>query len=968
MLSLLLLQISLTSKPFLCISKAVFRLLILFKSMVEFFRMGVEQDNLIATRLIGHYKSQIALKVFYYLQRPNIFPFNAIIRVVSEAGFLVHAFSIFKLLKFRAICPNDFTFSFLLKACFRSNDVTNVKQIHTHVLKCGFEGDSSVCNGLLAVYAKGVKDLDSAKKLFDEMPERGSVFCWTCLIAGYAQSGRSEEALALFKRMIEENLKPEDDTMVSVLSACSTLDMQEIVRWENVFAEFGELNSSISNFHCNFIDTVLVYLCGKGGNVDRSREFFERIIKRGQGRSVIYWNTMIGGYVQNGCPSEALSLFKLMLGGLNPRPNHVTMVSVLSACAQVGDLDLGVWVHEYLKTFGPKHVVESNTYLATAFIDMYSKCGSLQNAKEIFSRMISKDVASLNAMIIGFAVNGQGKEALKLFSRMEEFGLYPNGGTFLAVLSACNHSGMVDEGRRVFLDMVPRHSTLPELEHYACYVDLLTRAGHVEEALKVVGSMPVEANSLVWGALLQGCLTHGRTDVAQDIARRFVKLNPTSSAGYVMLSNMYASDQRWGDISELRGLMREKGVRKQPGCSWISLDGVVHEFVVGTSSHPQIQRGANIWLLAIERKIPYCLSSCLWIASSTMTHIWKELEQIQSFPVLSLAAALVPPFDSLSAKVLAMPLENSDVLVKSHMDQTHCIRRHQGSSELSFHEINWTRDAVEPVTGIEFPTVLDNILAGKKNSSLRSEVLVGTGSKIMRIIKVKSLKLYAFGLYVQPDSICKKLGRKYASVPVGELSNQPEFFEDLLRIYIFPCIACNKLQWYSEYAKLLLKALFDPAYRSTSFPELEHYACYVDLLARVGHVEEALEVVGSMPVEANSLVWGALLQGCLTHGRIDVAQDIARRLVKLNPTSSAGYVMLSNMYASDQRWGDISELSGLMREKGVRKQPGCSWISLDGVVHEFVVGSSSHPQIQRVHNMLKRLSKEMLSLGQEFAP
>ncbi|KAF9614694.1 hypothetical protein IFM89_019822 [Coptis chinensis] len=180
----------------------------------------------------------------------------------------------------------------------------------------------------------------------------------------------------------------------------------------------------------------------------------------------------------------------------------------------------------------------------------------------------------------------------------------------------------------------------------------------------------------------------------------------------------------------------------------------------------------------VESAIPLFVGK---IASSTVTHIWKELEQIQSFPVLSLAAALVPPFDSLSAKVLAMPLENSDVLVNSHMDQTHCIRRHQGSSELSLHEINWTRDAVEPVTGIEFPTVLDNISAGKKNSTLRSEVLVGTGSKIMRIIKVKSLKLYAFGLYVQPDSICKKLGRKYASVPVGELSNQPEFFEDLLR-------------------------------------------------------------------------------------------------------------------------------------------------------------------------------------------
>ncbi|PIA27652.1 hypothetical protein AQUCO_07600072v1, partial [Aquilegia coerulea] len=560
-----------------------------FQIHARILRVGVDQDNLIATRLIGHYKPQLALKVFYSLQRPNIFPFNAIIRVISEEGLFVHAFSIFQTLKFRAICPNDFTFSYLLKAFSRSNDPRNVKQIHTHILKMGFDCDTFVCNGLLAVYAKGVKDLDSAQMVFDEIPEKGLLFCWTCLIAGYSQVGRSEEALTLFVRMIEENLKPEDDTMVSVLSACSGLKAQEIEKWEKVFTELSDSNKNVNNFLRNSTDIVVVYLYAKGGDIHRSRELFDGIIERGQGKSVIHWNTMINGCVQNGCPGEALNLFKMMLEAPNPRPNHVTMVSVISACAQVGDLDLGKWVHGYLKSSGRIGVLDSNTYLATALIDMYSKCGSLENAKDIFYRMVSKDVVCFNAMIMGLAVNGQGEEALRIFSRMKEFGVNPNGGTFLGVLSACNHSGMVDEGRRVFLHMITCHSITPELEHYACYIDLLARVGNVEEGLQVVSSMPVEPNSLVWGVLLHGCLTHRRLDIAQDIARRVVKLDPINSAGYVLLSNAYASENRWGEISEVRGFMREKGVRKQPGCSWISVNGVMHEFFVGSISHPEIR-------------------------------------------------------------------------------------------------------------------------------------------------------------------------------------------------------------------------------------------------------------------------------------------------------------------------------------------------------------------------------------------
>ncbi|XP_058079705.1 pentatricopeptide repeat-containing protein At1g08070, chloroplastic-like [Magnolia sinica] len=562
----------------------------LLQAHARIFRVGADQDDLVATRLIGRYPSRLALRVFYHLHNPNIFPFNAIIRILAEDGLVLDAISVFKTLIFLSLSPNDFTFSFLLKACFRSTDSVITFQVHNHIIKSGFDQNSVVCNGLLAVYAKGVRDLFSARKVFDEIPCKEMVCSWTCLIAGYAQLGRSEEAMLLFLQMVEKNLIPENDTMVSILSACSNLEPQEIGRWESVLSEFGGYNDA-DEICRDAIDTVRVYLYGKIGEIQKSRDVFDKMSESVRGRrSVLTWNAMIGGYMQNGHPMEALGLFRLMVTHPSVKPNHVTMVSVLSACAQVGDLDLGRWVHEYMKVKGRKAILESNSILATAFIDMYSKCGSLERAREIFDRMSTKDAVSFNAMIMGLAINGQGEEALELFSKMEDFGIQPNDGTFVGMLCACNHSGLVSEGRSLFMDIQRRYSATPKLEHYACFVDLLARAGHVGEALAVVRAMHINPNGMVWGALLGACLLHSRADLAPYVARRLVDADPKNSAGYVMLSNALAVDQQWGEIEELRGLMKARRVWKQPGRSWISVDGVVHEFLVGSTSHPQIQR------------------------------------------------------------------------------------------------------------------------------------------------------------------------------------------------------------------------------------------------------------------------------------------------------------------------------------------------------------------------------------------
>ncbi|PIN01338.1 hypothetical protein CDL12_26149 [Handroanthus impetiginosus] len=551
------------------------------------YRLDVHQDSLIATRLIGHYPSNSALKVFHSIREPNIFPLNAIIRVLAEEGLFLNAFFIFKELKSRRLSPNDLTFSFLLKACSRDGVGVNcVKQVHSHVAKSGLVYDSFVCNGLLMVYAKGVKDLSSAHQVFDEMANRNLVCCWTSLISGYAKLGLAEEGLKLFIKMLNENLLPESDTMVSVLSACSNLSTLHIDKWVNILTQCVK-DLQFNKLACDYVNIVLVYLYGKRRKVNKSREAFDEISDSGK-RNVLSWNTIIGAYVQNGCALEALTVFKSM-EDYDCSPNHVTMVSVLSVCAEIGDLELGIWVHEYMRTRGRKGVLLSNVNLATALIDMYSKCGSLNRAREVFDQMSKKDVVSFNAMIIGLAINGEGEEALRLFYEMQKLHLYPNSGTFLGVLCACSHSGLLQKGRQIFNEMTQISSVRPRLEHYACYIDLLARSGFLEEALSVVTSMPFEPNNFVWGALLAGCVLHNRLELAQSISTMLVKVDPTNSSGYVMLSNSFAVDCQWHDVLKLRGMMREKGVVKQTGRSWINFGGEVHEFAAGSDLYSQIR-------------------------------------------------------------------------------------------------------------------------------------------------------------------------------------------------------------------------------------------------------------------------------------------------------------------------------------------------------------------------------------------
>ncbi|KAL7139509.1 hypothetical protein ABFS83_09G056900 [Erythranthe nasuta] len=290
------------------------------------FRLNAHQSNLIATRLIGHYHSNFSVRVFRLLRQPNIFPFNACNHQSAGRGG-------------NAASAQRVDVFFSPQGVLQSVDC--VRQVHFHVLKSAFVSDSFVCNGLLMVYAKVIRDLRSARHVFDDMPHRNFVFCMTCLISGYAKLGSPEDALNLFTMMLDENLLPESDTMVSVLSACSSLTPAHLDKWVKLTTH---MLKECCNLASDYVNIVLVYLYGKCRKVEQSRVNFDQISDKGK-RSILSWNTMIGTYVQNGCALEALTVFKSMMENYDCCPNHVTMVSILSACAEIGDLDLGIWVH-----------------------------------------------------------------------------------------------------------------------------------------------------------------------------------------------------------------------------------------------------------------------------------------------------------------------------------------------------------------------------------------------------------------------------------------------------------------------------------------------------------------------------------------------------------------------------------------------------------------------------------------------
>ena len=367
------------------------------------------------------------------------------------------------------------------------------------------------------------------------------------------------------------------NSMISLYSACGYLSCAQ-----KLFDEM--LNRDVVSWN----SMIIGYL--RSGELDKALDLFRRMNKR----NIITWNSIIVGFIQGGRPKEALDFFHEMQMGKDDtvRPDKITIASVLSACAYLGAIDHGKWVHSYLRRSG----LECDMVIGTALVDMYGKCGCVEKAYEVFKDMPKRDTLAWTAMISVFALHGFGKEAFDLFEKMETLGVKPNHVTFVGLLSACAHSGLVEKGRWCFDIMRRAYSIEPQVYHYACMVDILGRAGLYGEAEGLIRSMPMEPDVFVWGALLGGCQMHGNVELGERVAQYLIDLEPLNYAFYMNLCDLYAKANKFDDVKRIRALMKEKGIKKEvPGCSMIEVDGVVREFPVRGS--PEVLMEEVVWIL-----------------------------------------------------------------------------------------------------------------------------------------------------------------------------------------------------------------------------------------------------------------------------------------------------------------------------------------------------------------------------------
>ncbi|KAK4751378.1 hypothetical protein SAY87_004860 [Trapa incisa] len=577
--------------------------------------------------------------------------YNALITGYSHNNDGHNAVKLFREMKLHGLKPDEFSFTSALGALASIAEwECQCQQFHCAAVKSGTSNITSVSNALLSVYVKCASSpmessstlMNSARRLFDEMNRRdeltwttmiagfvrnsdleGARECldqmdvklgvsWNAMISGYVHHGRSEEALELFRKMHSLEIYMDEFALTSAISACANAGLLEHGKQIHAYALKTEKNPS-PDFSLS-VNNALITLYYRFGNIHLARKVFDRMPERdhiswnavlsgyassGQieearaffaempERSLLAWTVIISALAQNGSGEEALKLFNQMrLEGFDPC--DYTFAGAITSCAVLGSHEHGRQLHGQIMKLGH----DTSLSVGNALITMYARCGTVDDSYNVFLTIPYIDSISWNAMIAAFGQHGQGSRAVDLFEEMLRADIVPDRITFLTVLSACGHAGLVDEGRRYFNSM-QIFGISPGEDHYARLVDLLCRAGKFQEAKDVIDSMPSVPGPPIWEAFLAGCRIHNNMDLGVQAAEKLLELIPQHDGTYVLLSNIYANAGKWKEVAEVRKLMRERGVKKEPGCSWIEVESMVHVFLVDDSAHPEVKEVYN---------------------------------------------------------------------------------------------------------------------------------------------------------------------------------------------------------------------------------------------------------------------------------------------------------------------------------------------------------------------------------------
>ncbi|KAG6716617.1 hypothetical protein I3842_04G058400 [Carya illinoinensis] len=528
-----------------------------------------------------HYSTNHNLTTWFnkYVDKTNVSSWNSVIADLARGGDSVEALRAFSSMRKLSLRPDRSSFPCAIKSCSALFDLHSGKQAHQQALVFGFDSDIFVSSSLIDMYSK-CGELRDARALFDEIPRR-NVVSWTSMITGYVQNDDAHEALTLFKKFLieeSENGKYGEDyidsvAMIPVLSACSRLSVKGITEGVHGFVVKRGFEGDLG------VGNTLMDAYAKGGELGVSLKLFDGMAEK----DTVSWNSIIGMFAQNGLFAQALDVFNRMLRNGGVSHNAVTLSAVLLACANSGALRIGTCIHDQVIKRG----LEENVFVGTSVVDMYSKCGRVEMARNAFDCMKEKNVKSWTAMIAGYGMHGRAIEALEVFYKMTTAGVKPNYVTFISVLAACSHASLLGEGWHWFNSMNHEFGIEPGVEHYACMVDLLGHAGHLNMAHDLIKGMKVRPDSVVWSSLLGACRIHKNVELGEVSARKLFELDPINYGYHVLLLNIYADAGRWEDVERMKILMKNGQLVKSPGFSLVELKGRVHVFLVGDREHPQ---------------------------------------------------------------------------------------------------------------------------------------------------------------------------------------------------------------------------------------------------------------------------------------------------------------------------------------------------------------------------------------------
>ncbi|KAF5184276.1 Pentatricopeptide repeat-containing protein [Thalictrum thalictroides] len=536
---------------------------------------GIGSDGSLESSLIVMYSTwgdlENAERLFNQATSLNNASWTAMISCYNKRGRFQEALEIYVKMQECNVEPNSVTVVGVLVSCSRLFWLRGGMSVHGYILRSGIDLDfGTVGSALIEMYAS-CRKLGDCHKVFHSINDR-TIVSWNSIISVSARNGLADEALGLFIQLRLHGLLPDSFTLASSLSACGKSSNYQLG---------SQIHGLIVKtcFDSNeYVQNSLIDMYSKCGFVDIAYKIFGEM----QVKSLITWNSMVCGFTQNGNSVEAIGLLDQM-HYKNLEMDSVTFLSAIQSCSHLGYLEKGKCFHHKLIING----LEKDSYVDTALTDMYAKCGDLPTAQRVFDTMLERSVVAWSAMIAGYGIHGCLDNAISLFTQMVGLGIRPNDITFMSILSACSHAGSVEQGTLYFNLMRKQYGIEPKLEHFIFMVDLLSRAGDLTGALRIINTMSVPATSSIWGALLNGCRIHGRFDMLETIRKTILDLEPNNSGYYTLLSNIYAEEGKWIEFRMMRTMMKDIGLRKVPGYSMIKINRNMYRFGAGDTTNSQ---------------------------------------------------------------------------------------------------------------------------------------------------------------------------------------------------------------------------------------------------------------------------------------------------------------------------------------------------------------------------------------------